>query len=690
MNQAVSEELVLHVKPARGSWQEITFWSAIVLAATVIAVGYVYYSIFSIFQPYDDEGYILISLKSFFQGKPLYDEVYSSFQPGFYVLHWLLFKIWGAPLCHDSIRLLTLMFWLMAAVLNGLITYRLSSSSLLALFVSVVSVQCLRPFANEPGHPQALAYVLVASVVAILAFADSIPPRLLAAVIGGLAGLVLLIKINVGAYLLMPALLLFASAAKSRVALWLSTAVGVVMMGLPIILWRAQLAAKDVPLWALWLVGLFALLLVSGWLWGRGRMVLVIALAFVACTVALLGMESTSVGALPVFSAGLLLLSICGAVLMCLAQTQDPFPRNFSWMWALSACGSVLVGVTLITMLRGTTLHGLAEGFLWWPAKVSTSFLIRPRSNWLGLFLGLAGAASCYTCLTARERWGTHRWFQTSLVAGQIIFGISVLAEFYIRVPGSRTLMPVHNDLPHFWMLPFAWLVAVPETGSQQSRLGRLSLLTIAVMQPLIACPVAGTQLVPASMLIPVLAAVCLANGLRATLGFVARIHYRRWLLLAAGAGVSAVILVPFGLETLRLGRYYNSREPLNLPGATHIRLSSDEVQVYHKVIAELAHPEVETFLTLPGLDSFYLWAQKDPPNGLNVSGWLILLGPQEQERVWQAAQSHPGLMVVKNRKLIRRWVGGHSIEQLPLVRHIDDNFKPLSSYGGYELMIRR
>src|SRR5579872_1132922 len=101
MNEPVpvaSRDQVLPASPARAPWLEIGFWTAVVLAATLIAVGYVYYSIFSLFQAYDDEGYILISLKSFFQGKALYDEVYSSFQPGFYVLHWLLFKMWGAPL----------------------------------------------------------------------------------------------------------------------------------------------------------------------------------------------------------------------------------------------------------------------------------------------------------------------------------------------------------------------------------------------------------------------------------------------------------------------------------------------------------------------------------------------------------------------------------------------------------------
>ena len=76
----------------------------LLLATVAIGLAYAYDSIFSIFRQYDDEGFILISLKSFFQGGALYDEVYSCYQPGFYELNWVVFKLWGAPLCHDTMR----------------------------------------------------------------------------------------------------------------------------------------------------------------------------------------------------------------------------------------------------------------------------------------------------------------------------------------------------------------------------------------------------------------------------------------------------------------------------------------------------------------------------------------------------------------------------------------------------------
>jgi hypothetical protein len=63
-----------------------------------ISVAFVYFKIFSIFQGYDDEGFVLVSLKLFQSGKPLYDEVFSSFQPGFYVFNRLIFAGSGAAM----------------------------------------------------------------------------------------------------------------------------------------------------------------------------------------------------------------------------------------------------------------------------------------------------------------------------------------------------------------------------------------------------------------------------------------------------------------------------------------------------------------------------------------------------------------------------------------------------------------
>src|SRR5262249_53650854 len=234
---------------------EVTGWTVLFGLAVFLSALYAYYSIFTRFQAYDDEGFVLISLKEFFRGKALYDEVYSCYQPGFYVFHWLLFGLAGVPLCHDSIRFFTLVLWLAGAFLNGLITWRLSSNLFFALLVFVLSVRCLDAFANEPGHPQALAYALVAALIACFGFADAIPTKLIAPVIGGLLGLLLMVKINVGAFAAAPTALILASSGKGSFAFWRKAAIGLLMIGSPIFLMHSRLTAKVSPPWNLFFLG---------------------------------------------------------------------------------------------------------------------------------------------------------------------------------------------------------------------------------------------------------------------------------------------------------------------------------------------------------------------------------------------------------------------------------------------------
>lgn len=690
MNQPATcpvEERLFSKSPDRAQRAHAVWWSGILLVAAGISVAFVYFKIFSLFQGYDDEGFVLVSLKSFLSGKPLYDEVYSSFQPGFYVFNWLVFAGSGARVSHDNIRLLTLFLWIAAAGLNGIITHRLTGNGLIALVVSVLSVRAFEPFANEPGHPQTLAYTVIAGLVCLCAFGEALPPKAFAAGAGALVGVALLIKINIGIFVALPIALLFAAGDSRKLALAVKVFASLLMLIFPTLLWRTQLAAKGTPIWTLATVAGLALVLglAPRVKQTKATRIAVFAWSVIAFTVVQL--TPLSAQSLPVFNAGLLTLSFAGVILI-FRDNREPGPiQAGSWKWACGSFAVVAIGVIGFVLIRGTSLHGLAQGLYWWPARVSSSFLIRPRSNALGSLLGIVGAVACYAYLVWRSRFGAQRWFRVVLVFAQISFGALVLAEFYLKRNGSSTLVPLQDDLPHFWMLPFAWLAAISDTGKSSTRFGRVALVLIAVVQPLIACPVAGTQLVPASILLLVVAAVSLTNSLSAGFRSVADLVPSPALRLGFASVGATALLVPFAQQTLRLRTAFASLTPLNLPGAARIRLTSDEVRVYHQIVDELSRPEVETFITLPGMDSFYLWAQKEPPNGLNVSAWMILLDAPEQERIWRAAQTHQGLMAVRNRRLIRSWVGGRSIAQLPLVRHIDENFVQVADYGGYEML---
>ncbi len=79
--------------------------------------------------------------------------------------------------------------------------------------------------------------------------------------------------------------------------------------------------------------------------------------------------------------------------------------------------------------------------------------------------------------------------------------------------------------------------------------------------------------------------------------------------------GFILVLLLPLGRQALERGRQYAALTPLNLPGASRLRLIDRQAHLYQELVQPLSRPEIETFLTFPGLNSLYFWAQKDSPD---------------------------------------------------------------------------
>ena len=66
--------------------------------------------LFSTFMLYDDEGYVLLSLRNFSEHGHLYGGVYTQYGPLPYVLYDLLHRL-GLPFTHTAGRCLTLAAW---------------------------------------------------------------------------------------------------------------------------------------------------------------------------------------------------------------------------------------------------------------------------------------------------------------------------------------------------------------------------------------------------------------------------------------------------------------------------------------------------------------------------------------------------------------------------------------------------
>ena len=150
------------------------------------------------FAPYDDEGYILLSVREFLARGALFDEVYSNYGPTYYAYKHLLSIIQGVP-THDITRLTTLYTWMSAAIFLGLAGLWLTRSGLVAVAVFCVTTTGLVALANEPGHPQELLVALTALSIAVAA--SPLRLRLRVTLLASISTLACLTKINVGAFM---------------------------------------------------------------------------------------------------------------------------------------------------------------------------------------------------------------------------------------------------------------------------------------------------------------------------------------------------------------------------------------------------------------------------------------------------------------------------------------------------------
>jgi hypothetical protein len=161
--------------------------------------------VFAQFQGYDDEGYLLLTVRQFLQGLPLYDDVYTQYGPAYYLWQQVLHGIVGIPVTHDATRVTTVVVWIGCSVLAGVPVWLLTRRLLLTAIGMAIAFFHLTQLTFEPGHPQELCLVGVMGVVAVSMWRFVARGRLdipAAVVIAALAAVTALTKVNVGGFLL--------------------------------------------------------------------------------------------------------------------------------------------------------------------------------------------------------------------------------------------------------------------------------------------------------------------------------------------------------------------------------------------------------------------------------------------------------------------------------------------------------
>ncbi|MHB8588181.1 MAG: hypothetical protein ACYDA0_04910 [Candidatus Dormibacteraceae bacterium] len=190
---------------------------------------------FSVFQPYDDEGFHLLTLDGYVSGRALYSQLVSYHGPFFYEIMGAFFKLTGLEIANDSGRLVTLFIWLLASLAGGLVVYRLTRSLLLGLSSQLLTFNLLVALTSEPMQPGGLLSLVLIGLTLVAAY-RSRWPRATAAFIGALVAAACLVKINVGAFAVMAVAFAFAGSLTGRWRRLLLTATGLILTVAPLAL----------------------------------------------------------------------------------------------------------------------------------------------------------------------------------------------------------------------------------------------------------------------------------------------------------------------------------------------------------------------------------------------------------------------------------------------------------------------
>lgn len=625
---------------ARPRWLEPVLGVAMALVVAGLAI-FAYRKTFSTYGVQDDDGYLIVSLRGFAAGGALYDSVYSQYGPGLYTLVAGAMDLFQIPFTHDGGRFVNLAFWLASTLVAGLTLQRLTRSFPVSLAGMLLVFVVLQADANEPLHPgAAIGLVLLLTVAAAVWLYPGRPVAALAA-IGGGAALLASFKVNVGVFAfaaLALACVLTMPALRSRV---LPLVVPVLVVALPFVLMAEHL---DEP-------NTFRIALLVG--------------------------------------AGVL-----GLILVARSGPAD----DRASLGGIGAAGLGALGVVVFVcagpIINGSSPGDIVDGWFLRPSETpglqfAPLFVDDDADLWAAF-----GALVAAMVAVWRYRGGTIS--APARAAGAVARVVAGLAFWIVLAGPVSTLSPALTQAL-LVVTPFAWIAAIPpRSEGPGSRLVfvRVFIVALAVLQVMHVFPVPGSQPAWAQLLFAIVGAICLADGLD-ELGALARSRrpgFAHWRPLASLVAVAFGVwfcVQPLRDLTNAADANYEAGVSVDLPGAERLRLSEPQVDQLHAVTAVLDH-SCSTYISLPGLNSFYLFAEQPVPTVLS-GPWAFFLDTEDQQEILEQVERIPDLCVVQNPDLLEFWAGfsGGVTPERPLVRFIQEDFRTVADYG-YRIGVRR
>ena len=302
--------------------RRVLFGVAALASFGLVASTVVFY-VFTGRSNYDDEGYILVSLRGWISGHALYDRVYSQYGPGFYAAVGGVPRVFGhAAISLEASRGLTVLIGLATAIALGVAAAKISRSPAAGLLAAVF-VALTSPLGIEASlHPTHVVGLLVALTVLGVALLDDAPrSRVALVLVGASVAIALLVKVNAGALL----------------ALGTASGLGLLLRGRPV----------------------------------RQRLVIPVAAALLAAAAVGLGDYHSP------FVTLLAAAAVVGIVSAPRGNAATPPSRNFLVV-TTAATGLFIVVIALGT---GTSIGGLVSGVLYEPAHLAHAFTVIMRGG---------------------------------------------------------------------------------------------------------------------------------------------------------------------------------------------------------------------------------------------------------------------------------------------------------------------
>jgi hypothetical protein len=617
-------------------------WTPLLVAGGIAA----YFQLFTYFVRYDDEGYLLISLSEFLDGGVLYDEVYTQYGPFYYLLFGGFFELLGVSVTANAGRLIVVVVWLATATLHGIAVHRLTGWLWVGVAAQLVAFMTLRVLIAEPMHPIGLTCLLLAGMLA-LAGRSSGRATGVAVGLGLLVAALVMTKINVGA---LAAVAVLAAAA----------------LALPPLRMRRFLRYGALALLLLAALGVLGPDLGRAWV-----------LEFLAVV------------------AGALAAT---AITVLSSATAEGGVAAYRWVAIVAGTAvAAALAIALTTVALGSSAGEVIDGVVLEPAKLRDVFVVPvslPNAAVDWAILAVVAAVAVRTFPRVDDRPPSAWSAAARIVAGFAVWAsVTASAPFTVSPPSGRMVIP----------LLVAWIAAAPPRGVVEApwaAFARVFVVLLAVLEALQAYPVAGSQLTAAALMFVPVGGLLIADGLRTLVAAGAResVALKRWSTvvgLAIVIGLIAKFAVDGALRPLWVsGHNYSDFESVSLHGTDHIRMPPADAAGYER-FATAIRDRCESFISLPGLNSFYLWTGVPPPTGMNAGDWMYLLDTEQQQRVVDAVRGIERLCLVRSDELLAVWGGSSQTDELPnrpLVRFIEETrWREIDSAlnGFYKLYVR-